>query len=478
MSNPFPDQYALTGDPECPICNGVGYFRDDFPVGHPKFGKLQVCSCRQRQLDEFASKKLFAHSQLDELSHLTFENFKPRGKTDYADFSAISLEKAYKKAQDFSRSLQGWLLLQGGYGCGKTHLSAAIANFSVEMGIATLFVTVPDLLDLLRFAYNDPETTFEERFQDFRQVKLLVLDDFGTQNATPWAQEKLFQIMNYRYINKLPLVITMNLDLDEVEPRIRSRLQDEQFVNYVRIQAPDFRLQESDTSNPALSSLELMNNLTFRSFDDRNDEIGQKTRLKITREYKDRYGKKQKDVIFENTKITSEDVKSLDTAFKAAVDFAENPEGWLVFLGESGCGKTHLLAAIGNYRLSSGSPAILADVPDLLDYLRATFSSNVVSYQQRISEVKTTPLLLLDSLGKGQPSAWGIEKLYQILNYRYYKRLPTVIASHLALEELEIEYAVLASRLLDESLCAFYAIEIPLYKHKAKKMSNQRRKKR
>jgi DNA replication protein DnaC len=44
-----------------------------------------------------------------------------------------------------------------------------------------------------------------------------VLDDFGTQNATGWAQEKLFQIVNYRYINKLSTVITTNLALDEIE---------------------------------------------------------------------------------------------------------------------------------------------------------------------------------------------------------------------------------------------------------------------
>ncbi|MFN8403863.1 MAG: hypothetical protein U0V48_09930 [Anaerolineales bacterium] len=52
-----------------------------------------------------------------------------------------------------------------------------------------LFITVPDLTDSLRFAYADPETTFEERFETIRNADLLVMDDFGTQNATPWAQE-------------------------------------------------------------------------------------------------------------------------------------------------------------------------------------------------------------------------------------------------------------------------------------------------
>ena len=48
----------------------------------------------------------------------------------------------------------------------------------------------------------------EQRFEEIRNAGLLILDDFGTQNATPWAQEKLFQIINFRYINKLPTVIT------------------------------------------------------------------------------------------------------------------------------------------------------------------------------------------------------------------------------------------------------------------------------
>ena len=60
-------------------------------------------------------------------------------------------------------------------------------------------------------------------FNEIRNASLLVLDDFGTQNATGWAQEKLFQILNYRYINKLPLVVTTNLLLDEIEACIRLR---------------------------------------------------------------------------------------------------------------------------------------------------------------------------------------------------------------------------------------------------------------
>ena len=102
-----------------------------------------------------------------------------------------------------------------------------------------------------------PKRPLKQRFDEIRQAPLLVMDDFGTQNATNWAQEKLFQIMNYRYINHLPLVITTNLPLDDIEPRIRSRLMDPQLVTRVNILAPDFRNPTEDTGLGVLHEMHL-----------------------------------------------------------------------------------------------------------------------------------------------------------------------------------------------------------------------------
>lgn len=474
MTDPVPKSDGALGDPDCEICKGTGYVRYDHPVGHPDFGKLQVCACRQLQLDLVAYSKLYAHSQLDELNHLTFENFEPRGKGTYAPSLSDTVEQAYDAAHQYATQLKGWLLLQGGYGCGKTHLAAAVANFVVELGIPTLFVTAPDLLDLLRFSFNDPETTFEQRFKDFREVRLLILDDFGTHNATAWAQEKFFQILNHRYINKLPLVITTNQDLDEIDARIRSRLQDTKFVHQVTIQAPDYRLRGDATSNPALSILPMVKDKTFYNFSPREDEIGKEVKIRTIKEIE----RGRKTVIeTTQTRISAADIRTLKKAFEASIAFAEGPEGWLLLLGPSGCGKSHLAAAIGNYRISSGAPAILVDLPDLMDYLRATYNSNVVTYQQRMNEVKTIPLLLLDSFGKTQPSSWVIEKLYQILNHRANQRLPTVIVSHLTLGEIELDYGMLFTRLLDTALCSIYSIAMPMYVFPARKAKPRTKKK-
>jgi DNA replication protein DnaC len=390
-------------------------------MSDPEFGKVHVCTCRQGQVSQQARQRLFELSHLEELSHLTFENFKPRGRIGLLPKQAQSLE-----------SLNGWLLLQGNFGCGKTHLAAAIANFAVSIGVPTLFITVPDLLDSLRFSYHNPETTFEQHFDEIRQAPLLILDDFGTQNATPWAQEKLFQIINYRYINHLPLVVTTNLTEKDIEERIDSRLHDPELVTVVKIQAIDYRDPSGDLGHHKLSSLELLSNKTFASFDMRKNED-----------------------------LTPEERSSLEKAFKAARRFAEKPIGWLIIIGSYGAGKTHLAAAIANFHADSEFPPLFIVVPDLLDHLRATFNpTSTVTLDRRFEEIKTSSFLILDDLGTQATTPWVREKLYQLFNHRYNAELPTVITTSASLEEMDPR---LRSRMMDTRLCSVYGITAPAY---------------
>jgi DNA replication protein DnaC len=423
----------LPGDPNCPYCGGIGYVHKDVPVGHPDFGRAFICVCRRANVMNAARDRLFAISHLDELKDLTFETFKPRGRKDLGELQANSLELIYNQARNYAGSLNGWLLLQGGYGCGKTHLAAAVANYAVDLGVPTLFLTVPDLLDTLRFAYSDEDTTFERRFDEIRNAKLLVLDDFGTQNATGWAQEKLFQIVNYRYINKLPTVVTTNLLFDEIEPRIRSRLTDPDLVTVRRIIAPDFRLPMPDPGRPDLSSLNLLSNRSFDNFSLRKEE-----------------------------NLEAPLLKSLKEAYETAKNFAQKPRGWLVLTGDYAAGKTHLAAAIANHRSQLGDTSLLVMVPDLLDHLRATFSpSSQTTFDRRFDEIRTAPLLVLDDLGTQSMTPWVREKLYQLFNYRYNAELPTVIT--IAADSLDELDARIRSRLLDNRFCKIIGITAPAY---------------
>jgi DNA replication protein DnaC len=358
---------------------------------------------------------------------MTFENFHPQG-FGLRPHEEQNLKKAHQRAREFAENPQGWLVLLGGYGSGKTHLAAAIANYCLARGHPTLFIVVPDLLDHLRATYS-PNTavSYDQRFEAVLTAPLLILDDLGTQQTTPWAREKLYQLFNYRYNARLPTVITSNRSLEEIDPRLRSRMSDPDLCQIYWILTPDFRVS-GPSDQP--SSLHLYSDKTFETFKARRE-------------------------------LLEEEQQNLKEALATAKGFAENPQGWLVFMGEHGCGKTHLAAAIANYCMNHGHPVVFKEVPDLLDHLRATFRpENPVTYDQVFEGVRNAPLLILDDLGTESATPWAQEKLYQIINYRYAAKLPTVITMRKTVEEADPR---LASRMLDISLCTICAILAPGY---------------
>ena len=92
----------------------MGYLRNDVPMGHHDFGKLEICVCRRASVTNGVRDRLFAISHLDELKDLTFESFKLRGRKGLGDMQARSIEQAYNHARMYSQNLNGWLLLLGG----------------------------------------------------------------------------------------------------------------------------------------------------------------------------------------------------------------------------------------------------------------------------------------------------------------------------------------------------------------------------
>jgi DNA replication protein DnaC len=435
---------GITPDAVCPLCGGTGWLRRDLPVGHPEFGRLVECTCQQHQNIRAEQDRLNRASNLDAFKEMTFNTFSVQGRLGLGDEQIRSLQYALSQTQQFAASPKGWLILMGSYGCGKTHLAAAVANTCVEFGMQTLFLTVPDLLDWLRYSYDSADTTFEQRFEEIRNIPLLVLDDLGAQNATRWAAEKLFQIIDYRYSRRLPMVVTTNQDLEDIDDRIRSRLQDPDLVTRVRITAPDYRAPIKDSRDPLLYQLQLLSDRSFGNFSLREPE-----------------------------RLEPEIQRNLERVFRAAQAFGEHPHGWLVITGTYGCGKTHLAASIGNYRKGMGDDPVFVVVPDLLDHLRATFNpSNSTSYDEMFNRVKSASILILDDLGTQSATPWAREKLYQIFNERYNAKLPTVITMSSNLEDLD---AKIRSRMLDNRLCEIYEILAPSFRGGAAKPERTRK---
>src|SRR5262245_13499228 len=183
-----PDEPSLPDDKGwlCPICGGTGYLRQDVPVNHPDFGKLVKCDCRQRELEEQRLQNLRSISNMQTMTRFTFERFLPDG-FGLTEKRRHNLRTAYDTAYEFAQKPEGWLILLGGYGCGKTHLAAAIANYVISQGKPATFVVVPDLLDHLRSTYG-PNTpvSYDRRFEEVRSAPLLILDDLGSHSSTQW----------------------------------------------------------------------------------------------------------------------------------------------------------------------------------------------------------------------------------------------------------------------------------------------------
>jgi DNA replication protein DnaC len=220
--------------------------------------------------------------------------------------------------------------------------------------------------------------------------------------------------------------------------------------------------------------------MIFENFEPRDNDLGEEIVTTVVTEKETGYRNRAKERVVTKRTVTQNDIKTLHEAFTAAINFVKDPKGWLVFLGESYCGKTHLAAAIGLDRIAAGGQAILIDVSSLLDYLKDTFNKDTdVTFNRRIHEIRNTPLLILDDIKESQKnSVWAEDKLYSILNYRYHSHLPTVLTSSMDTNTFAISYPSLWQKLLDTSRCKIRVIDMPPYRRvmKGSKISPHKKK--
>ena len=248
VASSTPPQLQVGSKNVCPKCKGAGYLRADVPFGHPNFGKPIACECKEAEKREKRRQQLLELSDLGAFHNQSFRNFIIHSSRIHP-----SVQEAFTEAHRFAQNPHGWLVLIGPNGCGKTHLAAAIANQNLRDGAVVLFTVVPDLLGHLRATFAPTSTeAYDQRFAKMREAELLVLDDLGSHQSSPWANEKLFQLLNYRYNSGYPTVITANkqglIGLDE---RILSRLSDNALVTTVRLNgAIDFRPQNPRREPP------------------------------------------------------------------------------------------------------------------------------------------------------------------------------------------------------------------------------------
>ncbi len=191
------------------------------------------CNCEEankiwKQYDEIIEKeklKEFNLKQIDKLFknnnlgkrqlNSTFKNYKITDKN----------KKAYENAKKYTNKLINGetnmgLFITGAYGVGKTYLASCIANETIKNNITVIFGTLIQLLDFIKDTYKDYNTSDKEYLDLYSSIDLLIIDDLGKEKPTEWVLEKLFLIVNNRYNNYLPIVITTNYNRNQLRERL------------------------------------------------------------------------------------------------------------------------------------------------------------------------------------------------------------------------------------------------------------------
>lgn len=210
----------LDESPVCEICGGNGY------VGSA------MCKCL---------KELCSYEQKKELSQLTsgqetFRNFRldyyPEqiDRTYGASPRAImerNFQYCKKYAENFGEGA-GNLLFVGGTGLGKTYLSACVANAVTDKGYSVVYESAPQLFSKLEKNRFNPDESSREEAERFSTCDLLIIDDLGTEMPGNFVTAALYSLVNERLLAGKPMLISTNLNADEVakrySPQIASRM--------------------------------------------------------------------------------------------------------------------------------------------------------------------------------------------------------------------------------------------------------------
>lgn len=191
---------------------------------------------RAAQAAQRAADSLEAlRSQAGRLADCTFDNFDlarplvpltinsyPVAETRQAE----SLRRAHEAAAQ-AAATGAWLYLYGPTGAGKSHLGAAVCNARIASGHAAAYASAPELLDWIKDGFGrNREQGAGNRVDDLIAIDTLMLDDLGTENATDWAQETIFRIVDARYKQIRCTVITSNVKIESLNPRLASRIRD------------------------------------------------------------------------------------------------------------------------------------------------------------------------------------------------------------------------------------------------------------
>ncbi len=210
----------LDESPICPLCGGSGY------VGSTMCECLREL-CRQEQKKEVS----ILSGSKDTFNQFRLEYYPERVDPQYGASPRVIMERNLKICRTYALTFTpnaGNLLFVGGTGLGKTFLSACIARSVADRGYSVLYESSAHLFAKLEQAKFTPSEEARREAEKFTACDLLILDDLGTEMPGQFVTAALYSLLNDRILAGKSMVISTNLNVDELarrySPQIASRL--------------------------------------------------------------------------------------------------------------------------------------------------------------------------------------------------------------------------------------------------------------
>lgn len=187
-----------------------------------KDGSFGPCECRQLRI---AEDKLKASGVSEEFRNMRFENFNYESSLETME--AYATAKSYSNfSKTFRVARQNSIILMGQVGSGKTHLAMAISNTLLDNSVGVIYMPYRSIITKIKQSITDEEN-YQREINKYKEAQVLFIDDLFKGRITEADINVMFEIVDYRYFKKLPVVVTTEKTIDdllEIDEAIGSRL--------------------------------------------------------------------------------------------------------------------------------------------------------------------------------------------------------------------------------------------------------------
>lgn len=202
LNNTEKEQYR------CPKCKDSGWVSIKDKNG---YSFCKRCDCFEIRLAE----ELMEQSGISqEFNSKGFKNFDTRDMPQLVNAKSKALNY-FKTFKDIEKSRNNSIMFYGQVGAGKTHLGVAISRSLMSKNIAVIYMAYRNAVTKIKQLLIDSEEYYNE-INKYSRARVLYIDDFLKGKITESDVNIVYEIVNYRYMNNLPIIISTEKSLSEL----------------------------------------------------------------------------------------------------------------------------------------------------------------------------------------------------------------------------------------------------------------------